>query len=116
VGYTLVKLAVSAALIVLISEIARRSTLLGAVVASLPVVSLLAMIWLYVDTGDVARVAAFSREVLVLVIPSLLLFATLPTMLERGVPFVISLLAAGALAAVAYPVVLWVVQLFGWKF
>lgn len=112
--YTLVKLALSAALIVLIAEIAKRSTLLGAVVASLPIVSLLAMVWLYLDTGDAVRIAAFSRQVLVLVIPSLLLFAVLPVLLERGVPFFVSLLAGCALAAVSYLAVLWVARRYGW--
>lgn len=112
----LIKFAVSAALIVLIAEIAKRSTLLGALVASLPVVSLLAMVWLYLDTGDVARVAAFSREILVLVIPSLALFAVLPVLLERGLPFAVSLLLGCALAAVAYLVLLWIAPRIGWKF
>lgn len=100
----------------LISEIARRSTLAGAIVASLPIVSLLAMIWLYLDTGDPVRVAAFSREVLVLVVPSLVLFAVLPALLERGLPFFVSLLLGCALAAVAYLAIFWIAQRFGWRF
>ena len=56
-SYLILKAAVSGVLVALISEIARRSPGFGALIASLPLVSLLAMIWLWRDTGDRARIA-----------------------------------------------------------
>jgi F0F1-type ATP synthase assembly protein I len=82
-----VKVAVSAVLIVLISETSKRSTLLGALLASLPLVSVLAMLWLYSDTRDAAQVAALARSIFWLVLPSLLLFLLLPVLIERGYSF-----------------------------
>ena len=86
-GYYAVKILVSAVLIVLISEIAKRNTLFGALVASLPVTSLLAFIWLYLDTGDSARIAALSTGVFWLVLPSLAFFVVLPLALRAGWAF-----------------------------
>ena len=76
--YYLVKLVISAVLIVAISEIARRSSFLGAILASIPLVSVLAMIWLYVDTKDVDKVTSLSSGIFWLVLPSLALFIAVP--------------------------------------
>lgn len=62
-SYYVMKIAVTSALVVLISEISRRSSLAGAVLASVPIISVLAMIWLYTDTRDVSQVSALSRDI-----------------------------------------------------
>ena len=54
-GYYVIKVAVTTALIVLISEISKRSTLIGAILASVPLVSVLGMLWLYWDSRDAAQ-------------------------------------------------------------
>lgn len=86
-----VKAAVTAFLVVAISEVSKRSSFIGALLASVPIVSVLAMIWLYSDTRDVAQVAALSRSVFWLVLPSLVLFVLLPILLTRGYSFYASL-------------------------
>ena len=60
-SYYAIKLVISALLIVAISELSKRSTFAGALLASVPIVSVLAMIWLYTDTRDVAQVATLSN-------------------------------------------------------
>jgi uncharacterized membrane protein (GlpM family) len=86
-GYYITKVAVTTLLIVLISEIAKRSSFVSAVLASVPLVSVLAMVWLYVDTRDVERVSALSSGIFWLVIPSLALFISLPLLLKQGIDF-----------------------------
>lgn len=108
-----VKVLVSAALIVLISEIAKRSTLFGALVASLPITSLLAFIWLYVDTGDAARISSLSIGVFWLVIPSLAFFAVLPFTLKTGWGFWPSLVAAIAATVACYGIMVPVLKKLG---
>jgi hypothetical protein len=98
----LVKIIVTALLVVLISELSKRSTFAGALLASVPVVSVLAMIWLYNDTRDAAQVAALSRSVFWLVLPSLVLFLLLPVMLARGFQFYVSLAASIGATIVVY--------------
>ena len=83
----LIKTLVSALLIAAASEAARRSTFAAALLVSLPLTSLLAILWLWRDTHDSARVAAFTTETLWLVLPSLLFFVVLPLALRFGLGF-----------------------------
>lgn len=100
--YLALKFIISAAVIVAVSEIARRSSLFGAFVASLPLTSLLAFVWLYRDTGDVAQIAALSASIFWFVLPSLLLFVLLPVLLRAGMGFWLSLALSCATTALAY--------------
>ncbi|MDE0869755.1 MAG: DUF3147 family protein [Candidatus Poseidoniaceae archaeon] len=81
------RLLLSGGLIVGASEIAKKNDVFGAFLASLPLISIFAMIWLYNDTGDTEQIAIFSKDIFWLVIPSLVLFLTLPFFLQRGVDF-----------------------------
>ncbi len=95
----LLKTVISALLIAGASELGRRSTIAGALLVSLPLTSLLAIVWLWRDTRDTARIAAFSSEIFWLVLPSLLLFIVLPLSLRLGYGFWASL-GAGTLATI----------------
>ena len=88
--YLLIKIAVTTVLVVAISEIAKRSSFAGAILASAPLISILAMIWLYVDTKDVAKVSALATSVFWLVLPSLAFFVSLPLLLRQGLHFYMS--------------------------
>ena len=81
--FYLIKLLVSAALIVIISEISKRSGYLGGLIASLPLVSLLAIGWMWFETHDTAKIADFSRSVFWFVLPSLLFFVLLPWLMPK---------------------------------
>lgn len=100
--YMITKFATTALIVVLVSELAKRSTLAGAILASIPTVSVLSMIWIYLETRDTGRLASFSVDVVWLVLPSLVLFAVLPLLLRMGVDFWWSLLAGIAATALAY--------------
>lgn len=96
------KIGLSALILVAIAEIAKRSSFWAAALASLPLTSLLALIWLYVDTGDTQKIAALSSGIFWLVLPSLLLFVLLPILLRNGVGFWTSLAMSSAATALAY--------------
>ena len=96
------KVIITSVIVVAIAEIAKRSSLFAAILASLPLTSLLAMIWLYVDTGDAEKVAALATGIFWLVLPSLALFIALPLMLRAGWSFAPSLVASGALTVGCY--------------
>lgn len=113
-GALLAKAALSGVIIALVTLAAQRSTLLGALLASLPLTSILAFCWLYHDTGDVAQVAALARGILWLVVPSLVLFLVLPWLLTtRQVPFTAALGLACAATVTAYGVLLWALPRLG---
>ena len=85
--YLLVKAAVSGVLIAAISEVARRSPGWGGLLASLPLTSLIAIIWLWRDTRDPLRIADQALSTFWFVIPSLPLFLIIPLMLRAGWAF-----------------------------
>ena len=111
--YYLVKIVITTVLIVAISEIAKRSTFMGAILASVPLVSVLAMIWLYIDTRDVTRISTFSTSVFWLVIPSLTLFLALPLLLKQGLNFYLSISISTALTVACYWIMVSVLNHFG---
>lgn len=82
-AFYLLKLLLSAALIVVISEISKRTGYIGGLIASLPLVSLLAIGWMWFETHDTAKIADFSRSVFWFVLPSLLFFILLPWLMPK---------------------------------
>ena len=100
--YLILKAAISGVLVALASEVARRHAGFGALIASLPLVSVLGMIWLWRDTRDVARMANHAQATFWYVIPSLPMFLLIPVMLRAGAGFWVSLASGCALTVVLY--------------
>ena len=96
------KIILSAVVLVAVAELAKRSSFWGAALASLPLTSLLAFIWLYLDSGDTHKVIELSQGIFWLVLPSLILFITLPLLLRAGISFWSSLGIACMTTAGAY--------------
>ena len=114
-AYYLIKIITTTVLIVVISEIAKRSSFVGAILASIPLVSVLAMIWLYIDTKDVSKVSALSTSVFWLVIPSLALFVSLPVLLKQGINFYLSMSISIFITISCYWLMVYVLNYFGVK-
>jgi len=98
----LIKILVTSIVVLAISEAAKRWTLLGAVIASLPLTSILAMIWLYIDTKSIEKVSALSHGIFWVVVPSLLFFIMFPYFVKLGWNFWLSLASASVMTAVGY--------------
>ena len=113
--HLLVKAALSGLLIALASEVARRFPGLGALIVSLPLVSILSMIWLWRDTQDVERLAAHSIGTVWFLAPSVPLFLALPALMRAGWGFWSALLASCALTVALYLSMLWIAPRFGLK-
>jgi hypothetical protein len=101
--YLIIKAGVSGVIVAAVSEIARRYPGWGGLVASLPLTSLLAMLWLYRDTGDGGRVAELSVSTIWFILPSLPLFIALPWLIRSGIGFwtALAMSVAGTLALYA---------------
>ena len=111
--YYLFKIALTSTLVVTISELAKRSTLIGGLLASLPIVSYLAMIWLFVETGDHNKVAELSKSIFWLVLPSLPFFMLLPMLLAKTSNFYVSFTVATAVMVAIYLSMLAVLRKLG---
>jgi len=111
-AYYILKISLSAALIVLISELAKRSSFVGALIASISFVSLLAMTWLYIDTRDTVQVIKLSYSIFWLVIPSLIFFIALPALLKNEINFYISLGLSISITVGAYFIMILILKRF----
>ncbi|WP_265530621.1 DUF3147 family protein [Sphingomicrobium marinum] len=106
-GWLLTKALLSGLIIAAVSEIAKRFPAWGALVASLPLVSILAMLWLWREKPDVANMAHHSEATFWFVLPSLPMFLLIPTLLRHGWDFHLSLLAGCLLTVCLYSGMIW---------
>ena len=113
--YLIIKAGISGAIVAAVSEIARRHPGWGGLLASLPLTSLLAMIWLYRDSSDAERVAQLSVSTIWFFIPSVPLFIALPMLIRSGMGFWASMaiVVAGTLAL--YALMFWAAPRLGLK-
>lgn len=109
----LIKLILSAAIIVIVSELAKRQPAWAGALASLPLVSLLGIIWLYADTRSAEQVSALSMSIFWLVLPSLIFFLALPMLLKHGLGFTWSLTIAIVAMLAGYGLMLLGMRQFG---
>jgi uncharacterized membrane protein (GlpM family) len=85
-----IKVLLGGIIIWLVSELGKRSGKVGGLVLSLPVTSIVALLWLWFETHDSSKVADVSKETLVFIIPSLIFFIALPILLQRSINFYVS--------------------------
>lgn len=111
--YYALKVAISAIVIVAITEIAKRSSGFAALLAALPLTSLLAFMWMHVEGVEPTRIAELSGQIFWLVLPSLLLFLLLPLLLKQGMGFWLSLALSVAATVGCYLALLPVLRKFG---
>ena len=100
--YILIKTLITAAVVVAVSEIARRSSLFAGLIASIPLVSFLAIIWLYWETKNSQKIIDLSYSIILMIIPSLTFFIVLPFVMKLQSSFVISMIVATVSTIIAY--------------
>ena len=110
--YFFIKCVFSVIIVAAVSETAKRSPALGALIVSLPLVSLLGILWLWRDTGDIERIASHAESTFWYVLPSLPMFLALPAMLRAGVGFWPSMAASCILTMVLYFITAWALSKF----
>ena len=111
--YLVLKAAVSGVLIAAASEMAKRYPGFGALIASLSLVSILGMIWLWRDKPDAANMSAHVGATFWFVLPSLPMFLAIPVMLDRGMPFWAALTVGCAITVGFYSLMVWAGPRFG---
>ena len=107
------KYAATAAVVVVVSELAKRSDRIGALVAALPIVTVMVMIWLYVEKQGTDKVANHAWYTFWYVLPTLPMFLLVPRLLRNGVNFWLALFAGIAMTAVLFAVLGVALRRFG---
>lgn len=102
IWYYVIKVLISSVLIVLISEIAKKNGLLAGLFASIPLVSFLAIIWIYIETKDIAKIRELSVSIFWLVLPSLSFFVVFPYLLGKRVCFGWAMLLSTVIMIILY--------------
>ena len=100
--YLAIKAGLSGIIIAIASEVAKRYPGFGALIASLPLVSVLGMMWLWRDKPDVPNMAAHVEATFWFVLPSLPMFLLIPWLLRNGVSFWLALTLGCALTIALY--------------
>ena len=113
-GQLAIKAALSGVLIAAASELARRSPGWGGLVASLPLVSLTAMLWLWRDTGDAARLADLALSSSLYVLASLPAFLIMAVLLRRGTAIPLAFAGFIVIGMVGYLAMIWAGKRLGW--
>jgi len=113
--YFVIKVLLSSVIIGLISEVSKKSTLWGSILASVPLTSVLAIIWLYQDTKDKAGIIDLSYNIFWLVLPSLAFFIVFPLLLKSNVNFFLSLVISLVIMIILYFAMVFLLEKFGFK-
>jgi uncharacterized membrane protein (GlpM family) len=111
-SWLITKYFITAGMVVLISELAKRSDKLGALVAALPLVTLLTLIWLYVEKQPTAKIANHAWYTFWYVLPTLPMFLAFPWLLQR-LGFWYSMVAAILITMVCFGASALVAKHFG---
>ena len=111
--YLATKAIISGILIAVASTLAKRYPGFGALIASLPLVSVLGMIWLWNDRPDAQNMAAHAEATFWYVLPSLPMFLLVPAMLRHGFGFWPALVSGCGLTVVLYTAMTWIAPRIG---
>lgn len=111
--YLILKAAITGIVVVAISEISKRSSIVAALLASLPLTSILAFVWMYQDKSETDDIRTLSYGIFWMVIPSLAFFLLFPAFLKIGLKFYPALGISCILTAVLYAGYVQILTKFG---
>ena len=108
-----IKAILSGILIATISTVAKRYPGWGGLIASLPLVSVLSMVWLYGETRDAESVARLSLGAFWFFLPSIPMFLIIPALLRSGMSFVATMAIACVVTILLYAGMNWLAPRVG---
>ncbi|MDR0534446.1 MAG: DUF3147 family protein [Verrucomicrobiales bacterium] len=111
--FLLIKYAVTALIIVIVSEVAKHTDRLGALIASLPFVTILVMIWLHLEKQGAEKIANHAYYTFWYVLPTLPMFLLMPYLLHRGCSFWLALLLCAILTIGCFVITALICKRFG---
>jgi hypothetical protein len=114
--YIIFKIIITAVIVVAISEISKRSTILGSLLASIPLISVLAIFWIYFETKDITNIVNLSKNIMLLIPPSLIFFIVLPITINMNINFIYSMLISISSTAIVYVIYIYLLKIIGISF
>jgi hypothetical protein len=101
-AYLIFKYAVTALIIVVVSEVAKRADRIGALIAALPFVTVLAMIWLHVEKQPISKISNHAYYTFWFVLPTIPMFLVMPWLFRKGLGFWWTLLCGCGVTVVCF--------------
>ncbi len=98
----IVKVIISAMIILVATEVSNRSTTIAAIIIALPLVSIISLTWIWVETKDIEQISTISKQIFWFVIPGLPMFLILPFFLSKGLGFIISLIISCLITVILF--------------
>ena len=111
--YFIIKIVITATIVVIVAEIAKKSSLFAGLIVSIPITTFLALFWLYWETEDIQKIINLSNSTLLMIIPSISFFIFLPIILKLNTPFIISMFISALLTSFVYYIFLTILQKTG---
>lgn len=111
-GWLVTKYMLTAAVVVIVSEAAKRSDKLGGFLAALPLVTFLALIWLYVEKQPQAKISNHAWYTFWYVVPTLPMFLAFPLLLPR-LGFWLTLLTCVVITVICFGLFAMLLRPFG---
>ncbi len=108
-----IRAVISGIIVALIAAFAKRSPGLGGLIASIPLVSTLGMVWLWRETGDSRLVADYVESTFWYFLPSMPMFLIIPALLRHGTGFWVALAAGCVLTILLYLLTIMIAARFG---
>ncbi|MBC8198056.1 MAG: DUF3147 family protein [Candidatus Marinimicrobia bacterium] len=112
-SFLIVKYSITAFIIVIISEIAKRHSKLGALISSLPLITIMVMVWLYIENQNIEKISKHAYYTFWYVVPTMPMFIFLPWILSKGINFWISLLGSIILTLCCFIITAIITKKFG---
>lgn len=107
------KIGLTALIIFAVVQVSERNTLLAAVLASIPIVSVLAMMWMNHEGQSTEEISGFAKDIVWLLLPSLLMFIVMPILIERGWEFYPALGAGLGTTIIGYFLMIQIMEKYG---
>ena len=111
--YFVIKIFITAIVVVIVGEIAKKSSLLAGLIVSVPLTTFLALIWLYWETRNTQKIIDLSQSTLLMIIPSCTFLIFLPILLKFNLAFVPAMLISVFLTATCYFAFIFFLQKIG---
>ena len=108
-----IKVIISAIIIVLVSEVSKMNATLGALIKSLPLISVLSILWIYLDTKNTSTISTLSTSTFWLVLPTLPMFLILPFLLKHKIGFYPALSMSLGVTVIFYIITVFILKRFG---
>ena len=100
--FQIIKILISAFIILVATEVSKKSTLLSSIIIAIPLVSIVSLTWIWFETKDLNKISTLSTQIFWFVIPSLPMFLLLPFFLNKGLSFYISMIISCGITIILF--------------